>query len=124
HLPQASDDRRRILFILLLFLLVGGGVFIGVNKPWQKNTIAQNKPGKTINKPELSHNEPANKGNETLVEQSHSDKVNINNPGTTDNIDNKSTGKTKVNQASVTLIKKQGPSKEKTIPTNDAVLTP
>jgi hypothetical protein len=124
HLPQARDDRRRILFILLLFLLVGGGVFIGINKPWQKNTIAQNKPGQTINKPEQLHNEPNNTNNETSLEQSHADKVNINKPGTTGNIDKESTNKIKVDQAPLTLIKKQGPSKEKTIRSNDAVLNP
>jgi hypothetical protein len=124
HLPQANDDRRRILFILLLFLLIGGGVFIGINKPWQRNTIAQNKPGEIINTPEQSHNEPDNKTNETLTEQDHIKKVNINKQGSIDNTDKESNNKIKVDQHPVTLIKKQGSFKGKTIKTNNAVLIP
>lgn len=37
HLPRKKDRRRIILFFLLGFLLLGGGVWIAVNKPWQKN---------------------------------------------------------------------------------------
>jgi len=50
HLPQAKDDRRRFLLIFFLFLLIGGGVFIGLNKPWQKNSVAQDLPLQSVDK--------------------------------------------------------------------------
>jgi len=48
HLPQEEKGRRRIIFFILFFLLLGSGVFVAINKPWQKTTTAGNQPPVTV----------------------------------------------------------------------------
>jgi hypothetical protein len=48
HLPAEEKERRRIVFFILFFLLLGGGVFVAINKPWQKNTTSAIQPPVTL----------------------------------------------------------------------------
>jgi hypothetical protein len=64
HLPQQKDDKRRVIFLVFLFLLIGGGAFLVISKPWNKQsgkdqlvstkqtgveTSTKNKPDNTTN---------------------------------------------------------------------------
>lgn len=62
HLPQEKKDRKRIIFFILFFLLLGGGVFVTINKPWQKNTTAVNQPTITfpLDNKQLSNSQQTN----------------------------------------------------------------
>src|SRR5215212_3119006 len=44
HLPEEKENKRRGFLILFLFLLIGGGLFIGITQPWQKNKTASVSP--------------------------------------------------------------------------------
>jgi hypothetical protein len=50
HLPQPNKDRRRIIFFLFLFLLIGGGAFLVISKPWEKNSKIASQPAQEIKK--------------------------------------------------------------------------
>ena len=84
HLPQPTKDKRRIIFLLLLALLIGGGTFMIVSKPWEKNSKTAYQPArenKNGNKPaEQSKDAGASIESKTgtsegkeIVKENHSD---------------------------------------------------
>jgi hypothetical protein len=62
HMPQEEKDRRRIIFFLLIFLLLGGGIFLAIDKPWQRNTTAGNDSTVTVPKDnsQVANDQPTN----------------------------------------------------------------
>lgn len=75
HLPQ-KDDRRRFIFLLLFLLLIGGGVWLLISKPWDKNdrslsvvnVPAENETNPST-KPSAETTGGAKKGASPLVEE-------------------------------------------------------
>ena len=116
HLPQEKDNRRRVLFILLLFLFVGGGVFIGINKPWQRNSVAQNKPEQIVGKTgQPGNTTTGNKDHEATSPQNNNNKITIN--GSVENT-NKETA-AGIHSEQDVFLQKRSPAKEKTTRGND-----
>lgn len=76
HLPQPTKGRRRIIFFLFLFMFLGGGAFLVISRPWNKDmktayqpSVNQrdqlqptnNQPGKPATTPSVTEKELSNK---------------------------------------------------------------
>ncbi|MER3497915.1 MAG: hypothetical protein C4308_04410 [Chitinophagaceae bacterium] len=49
HMPVEKNDYCRVLWLFFLFLLLGGGIFVGITRPWKKNQLASSPSSKTVN---------------------------------------------------------------------------
>jgi hypothetical protein len=76
HLPQEENDKRRFIFFLLLFLFLGGGgIYLFMNKPWQKKSVSNSVSTKNIG--DNSENKNNNNSSTVNIKNDNSNSVTI-----------------------------------------------